>query len=53
MMMELEKIDKEDQVVNEEVECIDIFALRVLSLVVCRGKPIDKAKLLVSLGDID
>ena len=52
-MMELDQIDKEDEIVEEEVECIDLFALRVLSLLVCRGKTMDKAKFLITLGDLD
>lgn len=35
--------------VADEVDCIDIFCLRILSLLVCRGRPADKATFLAEL----
>jgi len=34
---------------HEEVQCLDIFALRILSLIICRGTQNAKATLLVSI----
>jgi len=42
--------DKNDKQFNDkEVDCIDIFCLRILSLLVCRGRPADKAAFLAEL----
>jgi hypothetical protein len=36
---------------HEEVQCLDLFALRILSLIVCRGLQSAKASLLVSIAN--
>lgn len=38
--------------VEEEVVCIDLFGLRILSLAVCRGKATDKASFLASISNL-
>jgi len=48
-MMEIENIDEHDV----EVQCIDLFTLRILSLLICRGKPNEKANFLLALGDLE
>lgn len=35
------------------MQCIDLFALRILSLLICRGKPNDKAIFLLVLGELE
>lgn len=34
---------------KEEVECIDVFCLRILSLLICRGSNMEKAEYLASI----
>ena len=36
----------------EEVKCIDLFSLRVLALIVCRGKPNDKTSFLAAMVNL-
>ena len=48
--MELENSYEEEK--DEfDVECIDLFSLRVLSLLVCRGKSSEKASFLANLAN--
>ena len=50
--MELENSYIEDQ--NEfDAGCIDLFSLRVLSLLVCRGKSSEKASFLANMANED
>lgn len=49
MQMEGNQNKDEQKYDGKEVDCIDIFCLRILSLLVCRGKPADKATFLADL----
>jgi len=46
-----QKLDEQNEFDDEEIECIDIFCLRVLSLIVCRGKPTQKASFMADLAN--
>lgn len=39
--------------IKKEKLCIDLFCVRILSLVICRGKPKEKAQLLASIANLD
>jgi len=39
-------MDEKSAYDEQEINCIDIFSLRIISLLVCRGKPQDKAQYL-------
>ena len=41
-----DKFDGDNKTDKKEVKYIDIFALRILSLLMCRGKKVEKAKVL-------
>jgi len=47
------KANKESHYDQQEVDCVDIFTLRVLSLLVCRGLPDEKAAFLAKLTNGD
>ena len=49
-VLELEKQEDEE---SDEINCIDLFSLRVLSLMVCRGRGGDKASFLASMANLD
>jgi len=49
MQMEGNENKDEQEYDDKEVDCIDIFCLRILSLLVCRGRPADKATFLAEL----
>lgn len=49
-VLELEKQEDEE---SDEINCIDLFSLRTLSLMVCRGRGGDKASFLASMANLD
>ena len=44
--LETRYMDEKSAYDEQEINCIDIFSLRIISLLVCRGKPQDKAQYL-------
>jgi len=51
MVEELERQDEEAK--KDEIDCIDLFSVRMLSLLVCRGRANEKASFLASMANLD